>query len=225
MCLALIAGYVDAYSLRAFHTYVSFMSGNTTELGSMAGQGRLVAGSAVAILFFVWGSVAGTYLAHSRLRHSRQLFFGVVAALLAAATGVSQLGAPDASACIATLSFAMGLMNATLPSIGGESVGLTFITGDLSRIGGHLALAVKRVPLPDAQGPWDTQVHRAGLLAIVWGSFLIGAVISGAMMPHFGARVLVFPFSILVALAMFSWAKDTKVAQSSSVATQGERAR
>jgi uncharacterized membrane protein YoaK (UPF0700 family) len=64
ICLALIAGYVDAYGLIAFATYVSFMSGNTTQTGSMVGQGNLVAAlpSAVAIVFFVAGSFAGTWL-------------------------------------------------------------------------------------------------------------------------------------------------------------------
>src|SRR5580704_1817585 len=89
ICLALIAGYVDAYGLQAFATYVSFMSGNTTQTGSMIGQGNLVAAlpSALAIVFFVAGSFAGTLLAHSGLRRSRQVLFGVVAALLAVTIG------------------------------------------------------------------------------------------------------------------------------------------
>jgi len=219
MCLALIAGYVDAYGLSAFGTYVSFMSGNTTQVGSMTGHGRLVGAiaPALAIVFFVWGSCAGTYLTHSRLRDSRRLLFGVVAALLAAAAGVSRIGPLEANAGIAMLSFSMGIMNTTLPSIGAESVSLTFMTGDLNRIGSHLALAFKGVPLPDAQGPRDTQLHRAFLLASVWGSFLVGAVISAAMISHLGVWVLVLPFLILAALALFSGAHEPKVAQGDSV--------
>ena len=206
MCLALIAGYVDAYGLSAFGTYVSFMSGNTTQVGSMTGRGRLVEAvpPALAILFFVCGSCAGTYLTHSRLRHSCRPLFGVVAALLAAAAAVSRIGPAEVNAAIATISFSMGIMNTTLPRIGAESVSLTFMTGDLNRIGSHLALAFKGVPLPDAQGPWDTQLHRAGLLASLWGSFLIGALISAAMISHLGVWVLVLPCLILVALALFS---------------------
>src|SRR5271154_5829062 len=96
--LALIAGYVDAYGLLAYGIYVSFMSGNTTQTGSMTGQGNLAAAlpSALAIVFFVAGSFAGTWLIHSGLRHSRQLLFGVVAALLAVTIGVMQPNALDA---------------------------------------------------------------------------------------------------------------------------------
>jgi uncharacterized membrane protein YoaK (UPF0700 family) len=204
ICLALIAGYVDAYGLRAFATYVSFMSGNTTQTGSMIGQGKLldVLPSALAIVFFVAGSFAGTWLTHSGLRHSRQLLFGVVAALLAVTIGVMQPSSLDAKVCIATLSLAMGLMNTTLSQIGGEPVNLTFVTGTLNKIGRHLALAVRREPLPDAQGQWDTHLRRAGLMASVWAGFLAGAMVSTAATLNFGVWALLPPVLILLALAL-----------------------
>ena len=201
ICLALIAGYVDAYGLLAYGIYVSFMSGNTTQTGSMTGQGRLLAAlpSALAIVFFVAGSFAGTWLTHSRLRHSRQVLFGAVAALLAVIIGGTQLGNPAllAEVCIATLSLAMGLMNTTLSQIGAEPVNLTFVTGTLNKIGRHLALAVRRAPLSDAQGQWDTHLRRAGLMAGVWAGFLTGAATS-----YFGVWVLLPPFLTLLALAL-----------------------
>ena len=106
ICLALIAGYVDAYGLVILSTYVSFMSGNTTQTGAMTGQGNLVAAlpSALAIVFFVPGCFAGTWLIHSKLRYSRQPIFGVAAALLAVVIGGTQLAFVGAEVCIATLS-------------------------------------------------------------------------------------------------------------------------
>jgi len=204
--LALIAGYVDAYALSAYGIYVSFMSGNTTQTGSMTGQGRLLATlpSVLAILFFVAGSFAGTWLTHSRLRHSRQVLFGAIAVLLAVIIGGTQLGnsALHAEICIATLSLAMGLMNTTLSQIGAEPVNLTFVTGTLNKIGRHLALAIRRAPLPDAQGQWDTHLRRAGRMASDWASFLAGALVSGAVTSYFGVWVLLPPFLILLALAL-----------------------
>jgi len=204
--LALIAGYVDAYALLAYGTYVSFMSGNTTQTGSMTGQGRLLAAlpSAVAIVFFVAGSFVGTWIAHSSLRRSRQALFGGVAALLAVIIGGSQLGTLGlhVEVCIATLGLAMGLLNGTLSKIGGEPVNLTFVTGTLNKIGRHLALAVRREPLADAQGQWDTHLRRAGLLTSEWAAFLIGAILSGAATLVFGVWVLLPPFLILLALAL-----------------------
>jgi len=51
--LAMIAGYVDAYGYITFKTYLSFMSGNTTQTGSQIGQGDLAAAipSLLAIVF------------------------------------------------------------------------------------------------------------------------------------------------------------------------------
>jgi uncharacterized membrane protein YoaK (UPF0700 family) len=208
ICLALIAGYVDAYGLIALGVYVSFMSGNTTQTGYMMGQGNLVAAlpSALAIVAFVAGCFAGTWLAASGLRHSRRLRFGMVAALLAIIIGGKELGEPagGAMACIATLSLAMGLLNTTLSRIGPEPVNLTFVTGTLNKVGRHLALAVRRRPLPDAQGQWDTHLRRAGVMAGVWASFLSGAIVSAAVISSFGAWVLLPPIPILLALALFS---------------------
>ena len=119
ICLALIAGYVDAYGLIALGVYVSFMSGNTTQTGSLTGQGNVAAAlpSALAIVFFLFGSFAGTWLTHSGLRHSRRLLFGAASTLLAVIIGVTQLGWLDAEVGIAALSLAMGLMNTTLSHV------------------------------------------------------------------------------------------------------------
>jgi uncharacterized membrane protein YoaK (UPF0700 family) len=60
--LAMIAGYVDAYGYFTFKTYVSFMSGNTTQTGYQTGQGDLAAvvPSLLAIVSFVIGAFTGT---------------------------------------------------------------------------------------------------------------------------------------------------------------------
>ncbi len=213
--LALVAGYVDTYALLAFGTYVSFMSGNTTQTGAATGQGKFVAAlpSALAIVCFVAGCFAGTWLMHSSLRRTRRLLFGVVAALVAVIaltpmpSRLEEAGmALGAEAAIATLSMAMGMMNATLSRVGAEPVNLTFVTGTLNKIGRHLALAVRKAPLPDAQGPWDTHLVRAGVMASIWAGFLTGGVLSGAASTHFGARALLAPLLILLALAVFSGA-------------------
>lgn len=208
ICLALIAGYVDAYGLIALGAYVSFMSGNTTQTASLTGQGKVAAAlpSALAIIFFLFGSFAGTWLTHSGMRHSRRLVLGLVSTLLAVIIGVTHLGWVEAEASIAVLSVAMGLVNTTLSHVGAEPVSLTFVTGTLNKLGHHLALSVLRAPLEDAQGPLDTHLRRAGLLASVWAGFLTGAVLSAAAISYLGVWVLLVPFLILLALALFSGA-------------------
>jgi uncharacterized membrane protein YoaK (UPF0700 family) len=204
--LATIAGFVDAYGIIAYGVYVSFMSGNTTQAGYQTAKGAFgpAALSALAILFFVGGSFAGTLLVAFAGRLARRAVFGVVAAALAATVGFARFGFHFAGVHVATISFAMGIMNAALSRVGAQSVSLTFVTGTLSRVGSSLAEALRRAPLRDSQGPWDTHLRRALLLARVWAGFLVGALASGAATPRFGASVLLAPTLILAALATFA---------------------
>ena len=142
------------------------------------------------IVFFLFGSFAGTWLTHSGLRHSRRLLFGAVSTLLAVIIGVTQLGwlVPEVGIAAAR-SLAVGLMNTTQSRVGAVPVSLTFVTGTLNKLGQHLALSVWRAPMADAQGPWDTHLRRAGLLASVWAGFLTGAVLSAAAIRYFGIWV------------------------------------
>jgi len=204
-CLAMIAGFVDAYGMIAYGVFVSFMSGNTTQAGYQTAEGKLglAALSALAILFFVGGSFAGALLAQGAGRPARRLVFGVVAAALASIACFTQLGLLSGGGAIAATSFAMGIMNSAFSRVGAQSVSLTFVTGTLSRIGSHLALALRRDTLPDAQGPWDTHLRRTLLLARLWVGFLAGALLSGAATPRFGAWVLLAPAAILAAFTAF----------------------
>src|SRR3989440_5125725 len=89
--LAMIAGYVDAYGYITFKTYLSFMSGNTTQTGSQLGQGDLAAAlpSLLAIVFLVIGVFTGTLLTHSGTHQSWRLRLWFVLALLAGVFSVS----------------------------------------------------------------------------------------------------------------------------------------
>jgi uncharacterized membrane protein YoaK (UPF0700 family) len=203
--LAMIAGYSDAFGFLYYKTYVSFMSGNHTQFGLKLGQGAWAAAvpAIVAIVFFAVGIFAGTLLAHSATEPSPRPRFGLVAGLLAAVIAVTMLGSLPIDVGIATLSFAMGIMNTALSKVGAQAVAIGYVTGTLNALAQNLALAVKRAPLPDAQGSWDTHQRRAFLLLAVWAAFLVGVVVSAAANPRFGVWVLLLPIAILTALAVF----------------------
>jgi uncharacterized membrane protein YoaK (UPF0700 family) len=205
VALAMIAGFIDAYGMITYGVFVSFMSGNTTQTGYQTAEGAFgpASLSALAILFFVVGSFAGTLLVQAAGRLARRAVFGVVAAALAEIVGLKYFGFLSVGFGIAIVSVAMGVMNSALSRVGAQSVSLTLVTGTLSRVGSHLALAAKRAPLSDAQGPWDTHLRRALMLSRVWTGFLVGAFLSGAATPRYGALVLSAPALILAALAAF----------------------
>jgi uncharacterized membrane protein YoaK (UPF0700 family) len=209
--LAMIAGFVDAYGIITYDTYLSFMSGNTTHTGYKTGQGDSWAAvpSALAIVFFVGGSFAGALLAHSAVRRVRRLVFGVVAVLLGLIVGFAQLGFSSGWVTISVLSFAMGAMNTVLPRVAAQNV--MFVTGTLHRIGVQLALAVRRAPLPDSRGSWDTHLYRTRMMASIWAGFLTGALLSGMVTTRFGVWVLLFPMLMLSALAALDRTKSAAV--------------
>ena len=194
---------MDAYGIISYNTYLSFMSGNTTQTGYRAGQGdfALALPSALAIVFFAGGSFVGALMANSETSEPRRVAFSVVAASLALVVGLKQLGHLSDEVLIALACWAMGILNTTLSRVGSIQVSVTFVTGTLSRLGVHLALAVRGAPLRDSQGSWDTQLHRARLYAGIWAAFLAGALLSGAATPRFGVWVLLAPVLILSVLA------------------------
>jgi len=132
------------------------------------------------------------------------MIFGLIAGLLATVAGLDRRGPWNAPVEIAMLSVAMGMMNPALSKIGGEAVSLTFVTGTLSRIGGHLASAARRNPLPDRQGPGDSHLSRARIDASVWSGFLVGASLSGIMISHFHILALLPACVVMIVLALFS---------------------
>jgi uncharacterized membrane protein YoaK (UPF0700 family) len=98
----------------------------------------------------------------------------------------------------------MGMTNPALSKIGPEPVSLTFVTGTLSRIGGHLASVAGRKPLKDRQGPADSHLARALIEASIWCAFLGGAVLSGIAGSNFSTWALLPPCIVMLALGLFS---------------------
>jgi uncharacterized membrane protein YoaK (UPF0700 family) len=199
----MVAGYVDAYGYLTYNTYVSFMSGNTTQAGIRIGAGTLAEAfpMLLAIPFFIIGVAIGTLIVHSRGHQSPRMGLGLVTALMALIIAVTRLSAVPGELPIVMLTFAMGILNTALSHVGAESVSLTFVTGTLSKIGNHLALAYARAPLTDAQGSADTHGRRVFLLAGLWTAFFAGALLAGAVTPLFASWTLLFPTIVLLMLS------------------------
>jgi uncharacterized membrane protein YoaK (UPF0700 family) len=209
ICVALIAGYLDAYALRTLGVYVSFMSGNTTLAGLRTGQGHFMSAlaPALAIPSFVAGGFAGTWITTYRKTYSHRVLFLVNAILLCV---IPIIASRESLRMLNTtvLSIAAGLLNPALSRVGRESVSLTFVTGTLSRVGGHLALAARGVALPDAEGSWDGHFYRACLDVSIWAGFLVGAILSAMLMIVAQQFVLAIPITVMLGLGIFSRVAD-----------------
>jgi len=202
----LIAGYIDSYAFLNYKVFASFMSGNTTFGGLEAGQASFAeaAHDLLPVPFFVVGVFLGTFLVHSSVRQQLRLLFALVVALLTFDMAAVRFSLFPGWVNIMTLSLAMGIMNTTISRVGGQSVSLGYVSGDLNNLGQHLALGVKQVPVSNARGCWDTHWRRAALLAGVWTAFLIGAALAGALTSRFAGWTLLPPALVLLALAASS---------------------
>ena len=200
---ALISGYVDSYSLLNFGVYASFMSGNTTAAGLHAGHAKLAAAghSLLPIPFFVFGIFISTLLVQANPHHQLPRHSFLVAALLTVGVVAIYFAWPGWLS-IMILSASMGIMNTSITNVGGQAVNLAFVTGDLNNFAQHLAMGVRRAPVPQAQGAWDNHWWRAAFLAGIWTAFLIGAVFGAAVASRIAVWALLLPVLMLLVFGL-----------------------
>jgi len=163
--MACLAGATDVCGLlRLRDLFVSFMSGNTTMLGVALGHGDWKRAGMIAgvVGLFVTGAAAGAVLGTLAGRWHMPAVATAVAAVLCV-----PLLYPDWMPWVLTL--AMGMLNAAISRVSGVSVGLTYVTGTLVKLG---------------QGIGHALLGRGGrdwaLQAPLWLSLLAGAVAAGA---------------------------------------------
>jgi uncharacterized membrane protein YoaK (UPF0700 family) len=200
-----MAGYVDAYALLKYSVYASFMSGNTTQTGLLAGESRWqeAAHDFLPIPFFVLGVFVGTYVSEGHGRWSlglRSLYLMVSGSLWLCVATTYWDGA--AAIAIATASIAMGVMNTTITRVGSQPVSLGYVTGSLNNFARNLALAARGAVVTNAEGPWDTHSRRAWILLALWASFLMGALLGGKLTPQMEPWTLVPPAAFLLLIAI-----------------------
>jgi uncharacterized membrane protein YoaK (UPF0700 family) len=141
-CMTALAGYVDAVGYLTLSGYfVSFMSGNSTRLsiGLASGDRAVVALAGALVALFVVGVMAGTVATRRWSRHRTMVVLLVVATLLALAAVAAALGAP--AAAIGLMTVAMGAENVAFERDGEVTIGITYMTGTLVKVGQRLVAA------------------------------------------------------------------------------------
>lgn len=142
-CLSALAGYIDAIGFIALGGFfVSFMTGNSTRLGvdlaRLDTPGILIAGG--MILSFILGVMAGSLVGHVFGRRQRPAVLGFVTLCLAGAALLQDQGLIIIS--VSALAVAMGAENAVFQRDGEVSIGLTYMTGTLVKMGQRLTAAL-----------------------------------------------------------------------------------
>lgn len=148
--LAALAGWIDAVGVAgSAGVFLSFMSGNTTQLAiSLARQEWTKAALLAAVLAaFVLGVLVGELIDAVSGRFGRPVVLVLEAALLGSGAAL-QWHTPQWPPLLAPfeccpLVLAMGMQNACMRRAGGINIGLTYVTGTLVQLGRSLADAVR----------------------------------------------------------------------------------
>lgn len=131
--LSVLAGMTDAIGFMASGDFVSFMSGNTTRLAVAISEGDLGLTGRLTLLVatFILGNALGVIISRLSKRHALPLLLCIATLLCGAAAWPMAEQLPAVLAAI----IAMGMLNAAVEQVNGLPVGLTYVTGALSRFG------------------------------------------------------------------------------------------
>lgn len=172
--LSALAGFVDAMGFITLGGYfVSFMSGNSTKLAVSLGDGLV--GTALTgaglVALFVLGVMAGSFTGRAAGRRHRPAVLTLVTAFLVLAATAHLLGATPVA--IALMVLAMGAENSTFEREGEVSIGLTYMTGALVKMGQRLVTALT------GGERWGWVRHL-----LLWSAMVLGAAL-GALTHRF----------------------------------------
>lgn len=175
--LSVLSGMTDAIGFLETGDFVSFMSGNTTRLAVAISDDNwgTVLRLAGAVMAFIVGNLLGVVVSHSTGRRTLPVMLFVSALLCAAA--LSPLAVQPFS-LYATI-VAMGALNAAVEQVNGLPIGLTYVTGALSKFGRGL-------------GRWmmGERVHGWRVQLVPWSGMFAGAILGATLHRHLAVDAL-----------------------------------
>ncbi|MCA1443580.1 hypothetical protein AU381_25565 [Sinorhizobium glycinis] len=175
--ISFLAGMTDAMGFMTLGDFVSFMSGNTTRASVALLQGDVARGVLLiaGLITFVFGNAAGVMVS---IKFGPRVVLLLVSAILACAA----LSAAESELQFLLLILAMGAINAAVEQIEGLPVGLTYVTGALSRFGRGL-------------GRWVIGIRSAHWIiqVVPWLGMFAGAIMGAVLVREAGDLALWVP--------------------------------
>jgi uncharacterized membrane protein YoaK (UPF0700 family) len=187
--LSVLAGMTDAIGFMATGDFVSFMSGNTTRLAVAISDADISTTTRLllAIFTFIVGNALGVIVGRLGGRRALPLLLCIGMLLCAAAAFPLKSQIPTIVAAI----LAMGMLNAAVEQVNGLPVGLTYVTGALSRFGRGLG----RWMLGERRDGWRVQL-------VPWAGMFVGAIIGAWLEHHLGLNALLVSGALAALLGL-----------------------
>ena len=199
VALTSLAGFVDAVGFVRLHgLFVSFMSGNSTQIGAQPslGHGAEALGAAALVLLFVMGAFAGGLVsaAAGAWRRPALLLLVAVLLVLAASTPLLDAHSPGAALALqaAAMTLSMGVANSVLHKAGEARVTPTYVTGTLVSLGHALAEVVQ-----GRAAPWAAYL-------LMWLGLVAGGAVGAFAAATLGATALLIPAALAALLALLA---------------------
>lgn len=190
--ISFLAGMTDAIGLRLSGDFVSFMTGNTTRAAISMSDGDWYHGLVLllAVFVFVLGNAMGIVIAHWVQRR----IFGVLSAVSILLALASMVTDPELGRLrFLLVVLAMGVVNAAVEHVEGLPIGLTYVTGALSRLG----RGIGRFLTGDRKLDWWIQI-------VPWTGMLLGALIGAILGSALPDQALFIAALLALAIAFCS---------------------
>lgn len=193
-----LAGCVDAIGwLLLGGVFVSFMSGNSTQLAVALAAGQIEWALRVGgvLVGFFGGVFVGALLREGAKRNAQPVLFAVAALVLASALVMVRLSGVT-TLHVLPLAFAMGLLNNARRLVDGVAIGGTFVTGAFVGAADGLARWTLGLVRPGAFAPY----------ALSWLALGVGALAGALLVLRAGdTAALAVPAVWAAVLAVAHW--------------------
>lgn len=197
--LALLAGYIDALGFLSLGGYfVSFMSGNSTRSAVDLFHGASWRTALIPlgiIALFVLGVMLGRTIRHYSRRTPSTSVLIFMSAALSAATLAYEIGA--GAFAVPLMATAMGAANNIFVREGEVSIGVTYMTGALVKLGQRLAGCL----LGEKDTAWQPYFF-------LWAGLVSGASLGAAGFAALNLRSLWGGALLCLALTLVFWRRE-----------------
>ncbi len=206
--LAFVGGYADASSYLLARTFTGHLTGNCVlaAVSTASGDWSLTLDRLLAIIVFLAGILCSSILnrfAPNRLRRSSLSIAMLIEVLLFLSAAFFLSHSANKELFIVCLCLALGIQNGALHKTNGVNVHSTYMTGMVTMLvqKSFDHLSSKQGPRVDL--PRDSARLTVQVLAPMWISFILGALMGGVMVLRFHQLGLLGMAFLLILLIFF----------------------